>query len=306
MIKRINLLLLLISLLAGVCEAKIIFEPGKLYIDTIEGTVAPEKFIRIGIPTGLNFRSDKGAQFKIYIPMAEHPDYMVQPPCLSTGGVTSFYYKAYDMKIWLICRELFTMSDLRAKTDITPMASVINYIPNFQTSGLASKASRTLANEKTATDEMVCDILESIAPGCVQEFDGDKMVNYAEVTAALIKAIQELNEMSQTQQQQIEQLKAKISLANYRSNRAITTNKIISCTPNPINNLANINYIIDSNANSAKIIIVDLGGICHKEFMLDKTLPSNQIDLSTLKAGMYYAVLVVDGLRSDSYCIIKE
>lgn len=53
--QRIKLLFLCIALATVVCQAKIIIEPGKLYIDTIEGTVAPNKFIRVGVPTGLNF-----------------------------------------------------------------------------------------------------------------------------------------------------------------------------------------------------------------------------------------------------------
>jgi len=78
----------------------------------------------IGLPGGLLLNGSNPYRFfKIHIP--SFGDGREASLCLSGNGAISFYYDVYGMKVWIFCREIFTMSDERHKTNIKDIDSAL-------------------------------------------------------------------------------------------------------------------------------------------------------------------------------------
>ena len=275
-----------------IIHASIVFTPNKLSIDLISPDI--NYGINIGLPNGLIMTgSNIDCFFKLHIPYSQNG--IESSPCIAGNSAISFYYKEYNHKQWIYCREAFIMSDIDYKSDIQPIDSMLKIVTRTTSKSRTAKHSQSLGNREF-------EYLSSIIPNGIEIIDGDTVVNYAELIPVLIKATQELKEESERQEKEISELQQRIS---QNKNKSDKLGKILSYTPNPATSQIIFTYETP-NCNNAQIIITDLNGNVHTTQKLQKNQNQTEITIDQLQKGFYHAILTIDNTPTDVVRIIKN
>ena len=81
--------------------------------------------------------------------------------------------------------------------------------------------------------------------------------------------------------------------------------KLESLVPNPAISQVTVNYIADE-ANSAYLMVVNTTTGSSDNYIIDTTLNSVVIDISSYTSGIYEVILVADGEAQTSQTLIKQ
>jgi hypothetical protein len=145
-----------------------------------------------------------------------------------------------------------------------------------------------------------------------QSKDGLYALRYDNFIVPLVKAVQELSQMSEglraendekdvrinNLQKQIDELKAIVLRGNPQTgtNTKITNASLAQNIPNPFTNATTIKYTLPSKFTSAQIIITDKNGKQLKQLNISGSASGSlRVDASTLSSGTYAYSLVIDG-----------
>jgi hypothetical protein len=148
----------------------------------------------------------------------------------------------------------------------------------------------------------IAEEIDTVFPNIVSQIQGIEGVNYTEIIPVLVKGIQE-------QQQIIESLKSEVNRLNdlvESINTDIINEKGITAslgqnTPNPFNATTSISYDIQSAFTEAQIVVYDFWGQQKDEYDIYSTgAGTYTLDASSLPAGTYHYVLIVDDYVVDS------
>ncbi|MEP7169151.1 MAG: tail fiber domain-containing protein [Bacteroidota bacterium] len=128
-------------------------------------------------------------------------------------------------------------------------------------------------------------------------------MGYAEFVVPLVKAVQELSAKNNAQDLLIENLKEEIN--NLKAGLKQTEIKspvsaiLFQNSPNPFNSETEIKFQLPAKFNSAFLIITDEKGKQMRTYPVES---SNSIVIKTgeLSAGLYYYLLIIDGITADS------
>lgn len=146
--------------------------------------------------------------------------------------------------------------------------------------------------------------VENILPDAVlTDEGGNKMINYTTIIPLLVQAVQELQSSVKTQAQIIEQL-SNVNLLGKEC--SVSKNKIISCLSNPTNDYVTISTQLNDNVSVATLLITSVEGNKEKVMQVSLSRPSVSEDISSLKTGVYFVSLFVDGTLADSRRLVKK
>jgi hypothetical protein len=227
------------------------------------------------------------------------------------------YVRAFNITKW---------SDKRLKTDIKPITNAlekicrlngVSYKYNFSFPKYSDKNAAGTVKEKTMGNEpnivssnkpqlgFLAQDVQNIYPEIVME-DGKGFlgINYMDLIPVLTEAIKE-------QQTEIKELREKIAVLEkgLASKGDNVVSPIITCTPNPFNEVATLTFTLDSeNASKATVVqIYDLKGALLKSYDVKPKVGVNSIDvnLSAFGTGIYYANLSVNGKTLSATAIIS-
>lgn len=142
-------------------------------------------------------------------------------------------------------------------------------------------------------------------------------VNYAELVVPLVKAVQQLNSMNQSLQNQLNDLQTQVDAkgsslqdnCNQSQAREIAIDITLASKtivldqnqPNPFKEQTTISYFIPDNTSDVKIIFTDSKGSVLKEVSIpEKGAGKFNVYAQDLSAGVYSYTLVADGITVDS------
>ncbi len=135
------------------------------------------------------------------------------------------------------------------------------------------------------------------------EFNEDARmgINYALVTPVLIKAIQEQNEVIESQQARIEELEQNMSKFVQDDNGSLgLLPKLYQNTPNPFEGTTEIGFYLPESVNRAVLYIYDMQGQpVMNERITKRGEGSYTFDGSQVGPGMYLYALIADGVEVD-------
>lgn len=219
-----------------------------------------------------------------------------------------------------------TISDKRLKTDVRPITNALDKISrlngvfykyNFSFPKYSDKNTTGTVKEKTMGNEpnivssneqrlgFLAQDVQKVYPELVVEDEkGFLGVNYMDLIPVLTEAIKE-------QQTEIKELREKIAVLEkglaLKGDNVVSP--IITCTPNPFNEVATLTFTLDSeNAGKATVVqIYDLKGALLKSYDVKPKVGVNSIDvnLSAFGTGIYYANLSVNGKTLSATPIIS-
>lgn len=296
--QRIPLVAFLL-LCCGLCgNAAIRYTPQSLSIDSKITT--PGINFNIGLPGGLFMKgSNTDRFFKISIP--DYSAYGLASPCID-GGTISFYYEAYKHKQWIYCREVFTMSDERSKTDISDMPPMLANITQKTSESIAkSKSIFSSGAAKTVNNEY--DLLKGIIPGGIDIIEGDTLINNDELIAVLVKATQELYKEVEQQQSDLQELK---DLLTQAKSKTTTLGQIVACSPNPADDRIIVSYILPETATQGELSFSDNSGNIVRRTSVRSGEEQIELSVGGYANGIYYIVLTDNGKVIDTFRIIKK
>ena len=229
---------------------------------------------------------------------------------------------------WVKCNGVYLTSDKEKKKEIVDLTSSLEKVKKLkgvsykfkQDSVIDTKGKVTYfdtnENDRTHLGFIAQDV-ENVVPEVVKEFpDGTKAIAYHEITALLVEAIKE-------QQNMIAELKARIddlenncckkssdtgdeklksaTITNNNTTNGDETPVLYQNIPNPFNQNTTIKYYIPETATHAELIVYDQKGRQISKFDLpEKGNGSIQIEGNTLKAGTYLYKLSIDGVDTDA------
>lgn len=291
-------LIIILSLLSALCaQAQIKYSDSALYIDP--KIFSTEHDLNIGLPGGLLLEgSTPNRFFKINIPT--YGNGQIASPCISGNSAISFYYEAYKKKVWIYCREIFTMSDERNKKDIDNMpSSVLEKI----TKSPSSNENKLTSSINAQIPFNGIEYLKDIAPNCINIIDGDTLINYSELIPVLVRATQELKNISKKRQEDIDLVRSYITQTKQK---LVRQGEILHCTPNPTYDNIDVLYELNTPVQNAYILIsTNSGNIIHKQ-PIHVSSGHQNISLSNFTSGLYYIILSNNNNTLDSYQIIKK
>lgn len=226
-------------------------------------------------------------------------------------GSASVYsqYKLYvngNFRVYgeVSCRDgYWANSDSRLKADILPIENALDMVMCLNGKTYTLKD----ANQKSTKDDvkygLIAQEVKEIIPELVKEtMDSVSYlsINYDGLIPILIEAIKE-------QQNSIDNLKRELDNLKQNSNsQGSVKNKTVGHIlyqnkPNPFREETTIRYYLSSDVNYAMINIYDLQGTQIRSFKLQNTIGKSEItvDASSLKSGIYYYALIVDGKEID-------
>lgn len=297
--RQLNPLVAFLLLFCGLHgNAVIRHTPQSLSIDPT--IVTPGINFNIGLPGGLFMKgSNSGRFFKISIP--EYSTYGLASPCID-GGTISFYYEAYSHKQWIYCREVFTMSDERCKTDISDLPPMLANISRKPSESIAK--SRSVSNaDASVTIGNEYDLLKGIIPGGIDIIEGDTLINNDELIAVLVKATQELCQEVAQQQSEVEELR---DLLTQVKSKTTASGQIVACSPNPAENQITVSYILPETATQGELSISDNSGNIVRRTSAGSGEEQITISVGGYANGIYYIVLTDNGRVIDTFRIIKK
>ena len=171
--------------------------------------------------------------------------------------------------------------------------------------GLIAQEVQPVIEEVVRTQQIVLDEDEN-----KQVVNTQRMgLNYAELVPVLVKAIQEQQEMIETLQEEVAELKEMKGDASQRDkavdkvqlNGSALTPALAQNQPNPFNRETVINYFLPEGATSAEMRIMDLRGQLVKSVALQNNGEGQLIlEAGTLATGTYTYSLIIDGEIFDT------
>lgn len=242
--------------------------------------------------------SKRDGVFKIHLPSVPDTAEFRSPSISGNGGVMSLYYEAYQKKQSLNCGNIYQMSDERSKEDINDLPGVLGLLTE-SIDPVGPMKSRSSGDAMSSTMKQTS-LYASIAPSSVVEADGDTAINYSEIIPALIKSVQELNELADRQDAVIEKLKNEITLKKQAVQSSV---RIRSCSPNPAQDNISVAIEIGETIAGLRLSMADVGGNrCLSQDLGD----NNNVTLSVghLPRGIYHLILSTDTEVYDTYRII--
>lgn len=152
------------------------------------------------------------------------------------------------------------------------------------------------------------DHLEEAFPDLVYvKADGSKVINYVEMVPILVKAIQELKQQVDEQNDNdVKQVRAdswaddEYSATTRVSTPHISTSKLLQNTPNPFTERTEIRFTLSDDAQNASIYIFDMTGKMLRQIPVDPSMQSVTINGYELQAGIYLYTLAVNGQEIDT------
>lgn len=206
------------------------------------------------------------------------------------------------------------LSDERFKTNIHPMASVLEKINQLKPSTYQFKN----ATDKGDYDGFIAQDVMKIFPSLVthtvnKESNTDVyLMNYSGFGVIAIKGIQELVKVNEELRKEntevkseiknlkseIEELKAivlKGSQLQQRESVSLTSASLEQNMPNPFTNTTTIHYNLPQKFATAQIIITDNSGKTIKQLNVSAGKGIVNVDATALSSGTYNYSLVVDG-----------
>lgn len=240
------------------------------------------------------------------------------PRLAGTGDKIVFYNSFTNTYNSIQVASVYNYSDERAKTNINTINSGLNTILNLRPVSYNWKNSDELETRVATlnTDSVAQPIgpndgklqygflaqeVEQVLPDAVATDDnGNKLINYTAIIPLLVQSIQDLQSLVIEQSSTIERLSNQVNV----SKTNMTTDKILSCSPNPTSNQITFEYTVSDNAKNINIIINSLTGEMKRNLTCSTNASSVSDNLSDLRDGIYVATLVVDGDHKDSKRII--
>ncbi|MBQ7042921.1 MAG: tail fiber domain-containing protein [Muribaculaceae bacterium] len=242
------------------------------------------------------------------------------PRLAGTGDKIVFYNSFTSTYNNIQVANVYNYSDERAKTNITTINSGLNTILNLRpvsynwknnneiVSRVATLSSDSVAQPLGPNDGklqygFLAQEVEQVLPDAVAtDDDGNKLINYTAIIPLLVQSIQELQSLVAEQALTIERLSNQANSSSIN----VTTDKIVSCTPNPTSGQIAFEYTISDNASNANIYICNLIGDVKRTISCPLNATSVSENLSDLRDGIYIATLSVDGISKDSKRIILK
>jgi len=299
----INTLLALLMLLPALAFAEIVYTPTRLDIDA-EAEWALPGFMNIGLKRGLSMTSNNVDQFfRIgFYDSATEPAKL--SPCIGARAIV-FYYPGYNLKQEIACREVFTMSDMRFKKEITPLTSSLsNILSLYNTQNrIKSRANGVGTSQKPKSKELEYAWLQSIAPGSVSVIAGDTVVDYNELIPLLVRSVQELSGTIEELDQQIERIRTAVNEKKLTGNQL---GKIIVCSPNPTSDDVAVTLSMPQMSGSYRLISTDFNGSVVSSIDCVPDISTVTVPLSGFKSGIYHITLMYNSSVCDTYRIIKK
>lgn len=204
------------------------------------------------------------------------------------------------------------LSDERAKTNIKPMANVLEKISRLKPASYQYKN----VKDQQEYDGFIAQEVMNVFPNLVTHNAESKrnvdqyLLNYSGFGVIAIKGIQELMKRNEEKdakidalQKQINELKAivlKGSLSSTSSNATINTSltdaSLEQNAPNPFASATTIRYTLPQKFTTAQILITDKSGKTIKQLNVSGTGKGVvNVEASALSASTYNYSLVVDG-----------
>jgi hypothetical protein len=208
--------------------------------------------------------------------------------------------------------QYLALSDERSKTNIRPMATVLEKIQQLK----PSTYQFAKAADKQDYDGFIAQDIMKIFPSLVshtviKESNTDLYtMNYSGFGVIAIKGIQELMKINEEKdakmdslQKQIDELKAIVLKNNQSSNVSQATihttlndASLEQNMPNPFSNTTTIHYTLPGKSAKAQIIITDKDGKTIKQINISGAGKGIvNVDASAFAAGVFNYSLVVDG-----------
>lgn len=222
--------------------------------------------------------------------------------------------------------EVYTHSDARAKTNIKDVDGALTTIGklrpvtyNWKTAA-SEGVRKAAANESfsynpdddTATQYgFLAQEMEEVLPEIVKTSDtGDKLVNYTAIIPLLVQSVQELTQTVSELQQTVEAQALTISQLQGVQDSAFdvpaSSNRIVSCSPNPTSGYVVIETELDSSVTEATILITSMAGNREKVLKVKAPEFTTAADISSLPAGIHLVSLYVGGKLTDTCRLIKQ
>lgn len=299
--RKVFLYMLLQLLLFQYAGAEIHFWRDQINIDADTSWARPG-FINIGQERGLKMESDMTDRyFNISFMPRTHLEPAAKSPCIGARAII-FYQPSRKVKQKIAFRESFVLSDENSKTSIMPISDPLEKILSYKDVESTADGVRRLSARKATAVENEYRWLMSIAPGAVDIVDADTVVNYNELIPLLVSSAQELTAKVEQQNEQISRLQNLLAAKKANMNRG----KIISCAPNPTNDIVEVMFNLEDSVKDYAIYLVDFGGIISDRMTISSDDEVISLSLSGKRAGTYHLVLTAEGKTADTYTIIKK
>jgi hypothetical protein len=210
-----------------------------------------------------------------------------------------------------------SISDERSKTNIKPMANVLEKIRQLKPASYQFKN----AKDQQQHDGFIAQEVMKVFPNLVthnvetgRQVD-QYLLNYNGFGVIAIKGMQELMKQNDSLKSEVENLKSEImqikSMLNIGSqstgsgagklNVSLTNASLDQNTPNPFPNSTVINYTLPQKFSKANMLIADKSGRTIKQINLTGSGKGQvNVEVSSLLPGTYNYSLIVDGRVIDS------
>lgn len=215
-------------------------------------------------------------------------------------------------------------SDERLKTNVKPIQSGLNVIKQLE--GVSYEWDIEAANELKADFPkgrqigLIAQEVEKIVPELVKTTpDGYKAVEYQNLTAVLIEAVKEQDEIIEQQQTQLNKLENRLSeieemlndgrggkSAAKRGLETTVSANLLQNTPNPFSYATTIAYQLPMDFGQASIEVFDFTGRQVEHFDLNNTTGSVELNATNLSNGTYLYTLTIDGQSISSKKLIVQ
>ena len=187
-------------------------------------------------------------------------------------------------------------SDKRFKTNIESIENGLVEITKLRGVRYEFNQSflRKIGEESGPKIGFIAQEVQEVFPELVhQDNEGYLAVNYVAMIPMLVEAIKQQNN-------ELEELRAQIQTLEEGSPRSLNSDQratkatLFQNSPNPFNQVSQINYFLPEDSNEASIFIYNLSGKQIRRYDL-RTKGHSSIEVGGFEAGMYIYTLVVDG-----------
>lgn len=243
------------------------------------------------------------------------------PRIAGTGDQIVFYNSVTNRYNNIKVANVYQQSDARSKTEIKALPNGLSTIlglrpVSYKWADNNLSMVRMQSNSENADSVTVAfgpesdtqiqfgflaQDVEQVLPEVVATDEtGNKMINYTAIIPLMVQAIQELQQTIEDQASTIEQLSMYIPV-----NRTLahSSNKILSCSPNPTSGFVTIETEV-INGSESEIVITSLSGNREKTFKVSSSVLS--CDVSSLPTGIHIVSLYVEGQLHDTCRLIKQ
>jgi hypothetical protein len=190
-----------------------------------------------------------------------------------------------------------TLSDRNLKTDIATLDQGLSKVLSLRGVRYKFKENIDMQLPKGNQVGFIAQEVESILPDAVvTDANGLKGVDYTKVIPVLVEAMKEQQDALETLKTRLTSLQEATSAA---TGNATQEAALFQNVPNPFTEATEIPFSLSDNVRAAYIVIYDFQGTQLKKYSLNKSNKSLKIEANTLKPGLYYYALLVDGKEVD-------